>query len=108
MADKQALEARVDSFAAPNSKLTYDMMAAVVAVFPIVMVVRPRANSGQRGSGQQGGGNQCKSKKKSGRGGGGRSGQQGGGNQHWLNKKSGRGDDCGNSQQMSDTLLHSD
>jgi len=79
MADKQALGARADLFAAHNSKQAHDVVAAVAAVSlsdqegeeTTVAAVR----SGQRG-GQRGGG--WKSKKKQGRGGGagGGSGQQ--------------------------------
>ena len=83
MADKQALGARADLFAAHNSKQAQDVVAAVAAVSlsdhegeeTTVAAVRPGANGGQRGGGggQRGGG--WKAKKKQGRGGGG-SGQQ--------------------------------
>jgi hypothetical protein len=83
MADKQALGARADLFAAHNSKQAHDVVATVAAVsFPeqegeetTVAAIRPGAGSGQRGGGggQRGGG--WKGKKKQGRGGGG-SGQQ--------------------------------
>jgi hypothetical protein len=63
MADKQALGARADLFAAHNSKQAHDVVAAVAAV-PLlgheredttVAGVRPGAGSGQRvgGGGQQ-------------------------------------------------------
>ncbi len=71
MADKQALGARADLFAAHNSKQAHDVVAAVAAVSSLdqegedttVGAVRPGAGSGQR----VGGGGQC---------GGGSSGQQ--------------------------------
>jgi hypothetical protein len=107
MADKQALEARVDSFAVPNSKLAYDMMAAVVAVFPPGERRRGYHGDGGASQGQQRLAGQrparwrqpvlrildvvtvvavaskveATSAEKSGHGDGGRSGQQGGGNQ---------------------------
>jgi hypothetical protein len=85
MADKQALGARADLFAAHNSKQAHDVVAAVAAVSlsdqegeeTTVAAVRPGAGGGQRGGGggQRGGG--WKAKKKQGRGGGvGGSGQQ--------------------------------
>ena len=84
MADKQALGARADLFAAHNSKQVHDVVAAVAAVSlsdqegeeTTVAAVRP-GGGGQRGSGGQRGGG-WKSKKKQGRGGGagGGSGQQ--------------------------------
>ncbi len=80
MADKQALGARADLFAAHNSKQAHDVVAAVAAVSlsdqegeeTTVAAVRP----GGGGGGQRGAG--WKSKKKQGRGGGagGGSGQQ--------------------------------
>ncbi len=92
MADKQALGARADLFAAHNSKQAHDVAAAVAAVSSpeqegeetTVAAIRPGAGSGQLGGGggQRGGG--WKSKKKQGRGGGG----------------------CG--QQVSHTLTHAD
>jgi hypothetical protein len=79
MADKQALGARADLFAAHNSKQAHDVVAAVAAVSlsdqeggeTTVAAVRPGGGGGQRGGGR-------KSKKKQGRGGGagGGSGQQ--------------------------------
>ncbi len=82
MADKQALGARADLFAAHNSKQAHDVVAAVAAVSPpeqegeetTVAAIRPGASSGQHGGGQQGG--SWRGKKKQGRGGGGGSGQQ--------------------------------
>jgi hypothetical protein len=91
MANKQALGARADLFAAHNSKQAHDVVAAVAAVSlsdqegeeTTVAAVRPGVGSGQRGgsggqrggSGQRGGGR--KGKKKQGRSGGvGGSGQQ--------------------------------
>jgi hypothetical protein len=76
MADKQALGARADLFAAHNSKQAHDVVAAVATVASpeqegeetTVAAIRPGAGSGQRGGGQRGGG--WKSKKKQGRGGG--------------------------------------
>ncbi len=64
MADKQALGARADLFAAHNSKQAYDVVAAVAAgpsseqegEDTTVSEVRPGAGSGQRGGGQWGGG----------------------------------------------------
>jgi hypothetical protein len=84
MADKQALGARADLFAAHNSKQAHDVVA-VVAAAPLlesdvedtmVAAVRPEAGSGQRGgcSGQHCG--SWRGKKKPGRDGGGGSGQQ--------------------------------
>jgi hypothetical protein len=64
MADKQALGARADLFAAHNSKQAHDVVVAVAAA-PLleqegedttVAAVRPGAGSGQRGGGQCGGG----------------------------------------------------
>jgi hypothetical protein len=99
MADKQALGARADVFAAHNSKQAHDVVAAVAAVSSsdqegeetTVAAVCPGAGSGQRG----GGGGQ--------RGG---SGQRGGG---WKGKKKqGRGGGGGSGQQVSHTLTHAD
>ncbi len=78
MADKQALGARADLFAAHNSKQAHDVVAAVAAVSSpdqegeetTVAAIRPGAGSGQRGGGGQGGGS-WRGKKKKGRGGGG-------------------------------------
>jgi hypothetical protein len=66
MADKQALGARADLFAAHNSKQAHDVVAAVAAgpsseqegEDTTVAAVRPGAGSGQRGGGigQRGGG----------------------------------------------------
>jgi hypothetical protein len=85
MADKQALGARADLFAAHNSKQAHDVVAAVAAVSlsdqegeeTTVAAVRPGGGGRQRGGGGQRGGG-WKSKKKQGRGGGagGGSGQQ--------------------------------
>ena len=85
MADKQALGARADLFAAHNSKQAHDVVAAVAAVSlsdqegedSTVAAVRPGGGSGQRGGGGRRGGG-WKGKKKQGRGGGagGGSGQQ--------------------------------
>ena len=85
MADKQALGARADLFAAHNSKQAHDVVAAVAAVSlsdqegedSTVAAVRPGGGSGQRGGGGRRGGG-WKGKKKQGRGGGagGSSGQQ--------------------------------
>ncbi len=78
MADKQALGARADLFAAHNSKQAHNVVAAVAAVSlsdqegeeTTVAAIRPGAGGGQRGGG-------WKAKKKQGRGGGaGGSGQQ--------------------------------
>ncbi len=77
MADKQALGARADLFAAHNSKHAHDVVAAVAAVSSpdqegeetTVAAIRPGAGSGQRGGG-------WRDKKKRGRGGGGSGGQQ--------------------------------
>jgi hypothetical protein len=85
MADKQALGAMADLFAAHNSKQAHDVVAVVAAVSLLdqegeettVAAVRPGVGGGQRGGGgrQRGGG--WKAKKKQGRGGGvGGSGQQ--------------------------------
>jgi hypothetical protein len=82
MADKQALGARADLFAAHNSKQAHDVVAAVAAVSSpeqegeetTVAAIRPGAGSGQRGGGQRVGG--WRGKKNQGRGGGGGSGQQ--------------------------------
>ncbi len=84
MADKKALGARADLFAAHNSKQAHDMVAAVAAVpspeqegeETTVAAIRPGAGSRQRGSGggQRGGG--WRGKKKQGHGGGGSGGQQ--------------------------------
>jgi hypothetical protein len=82
IADKQALGARADLFAAHNSKQAHDVVAAVATVFLLesagedttVAAVTPGASSGQRGSGPRGG--SWRGKKKPGRGGGGGSGQQ--------------------------------
>jgi hypothetical protein len=84
MADKQALGARADLFAAHNSKQAHDVVAAVAAVSSpdqegeetTVAAIRPGAGIGQRGGGggQWGGG--WRGKKKRGRGGGGGGGQQ--------------------------------
>jgi hypothetical protein len=100
MADKQALGARADLFAAHNSKQAHDVVAAVAAVSlsdqegeeTTVAAVRPGVGGGQRG----GGGGQ--------RGG---SGQRGGG---WkAKKKQGLGGGGGGSgQQVSHTLTHAD
>ena len=68
MADKQALGARADLFAAHNSKQAHDVVAAVAAVSlsdqegeeTTVAAVRPGGGSGQRGGG-------WKAKKKQGR-----------------------------------------
>ncbi len=79
MADKQALGARADLFAAHNSKQAHDVVAAAPLLEPegedtTVAAVRPEAGSGQHGgSGGQRGGS-WRGKKKPGRGGG--SGQQ--------------------------------
>jgi hypothetical protein len=79
MADKQALGARADLFAAHNSKQAHDVVAAVAAVSSpeqegeetTVAAICPGAGSGQRGGGggQWGGG--WRGKKKQGHGGGG-------------------------------------
>ena len=100
MADKQALGARADLFAAHNSKQAHDVVAAVAAVSlsdqegeeTTVAAVCPGVGGGQRG----GGGGQ--------RGG---SGQRGGG---WkAKKKQGRGGGAGGSgQQASHTLTHAE
>jgi hypothetical protein len=95
MADKQALGARADLFAAHNSKQAHDVVAAVAAVSlsdqeeeeTTVAAVRPGVGGGQRGGGQQGG-----------------SGQRGSG---WKGKKQGRGGG-GSGQQVSHTLTHTD
>ncbi len=98
MADKQALGARADLFAAHNSKQTHDVVAAVAPGPSLdqegedttVAAVRPGAGSGQRGSGQRGSGG----------------GQQGG---SWRGKKKkGRGGGGGSGQQVSHTLTHAD
>ncbi len=78
MADKQALGASADLFAAHNSKQAHDVVAAVSAVpspeqegeETTVAAIRPGAGSGQRGGGggQRGGG--WRGKKKQGSGGG--------------------------------------
>jgi hypothetical protein len=83
MADKQALGARADLFAAHNSKQAHDVVAAVAAGPSLeqegedttVASVRPGAGSGQRGGGGQRGGS-WRGKKRPGRGGGDGSGQQ--------------------------------
>jgi hypothetical protein len=85
MADKQALGARANLFAAHNSKQAHDVVAAVAAVSlsdqegeeTTVAAVRPGGGGGQLGSGGQRGGG-WKAKKKQGRcgGAGGGSGQQ--------------------------------
>ena len=72
MADKQALGARADLFAAHNSKQAHDVVAAVAAVSlsdqegeeTTVAAVRPGASGGQRGGGggQRGGGWKAKKK----------------------------------------------
>ncbi len=80
MADKQALGARADLFAAHNSKQAHDVVAAVAAVpspeqegeEATVAAIRPGASSRQRG----GGGWRGKKKQGHGGGGGGGSGQQ--------------------------------
>jgi hypothetical protein len=83
MADKQALGARADLFAAHNSKQAHDVVAAVAALSSPeqegeesrVAAIHPGAGSGQHGGGQRRGG--WRGKKKQGRGGGnGGSGQQ--------------------------------
>jgi hypothetical protein len=84
MADKQALGAGADLFAAHNSKQAHDVVAAMAAgpsseeegEDTTVAGIRPGAGSGQRGGGggQRGGSWRCK--KNQGRGGGGGSGQQ--------------------------------
>ncbi len=93
MADKQALGARVDLFAAHKSKQAHDVVAAVAAAPPLdqegedtmVAAVRPGAGSGQRGGG---------------------GGQRGG---SWRGmKKPGCGGGSGSGQQVSHTLTHSD
>jgi hypothetical protein len=86
MADKQALGARADLFAAHNSKQAHDVVAAVAAD-PLleqegedttVAAVRLGASSGQQGGGGGQRGGSWRGKKKPGRGGGGGdgSGQQ--------------------------------
>jgi hypothetical protein len=85
MADKQALGARADLFAAHNSKQAHDVVAAVAAV-PLletegedttVAAVRPGVSCGQRGGGGgQRGGSWRRKKKPVCGGGGGGSGQQ--------------------------------
>jgi hypothetical protein len=83
MADKQALGARADLFAAHNSKQAHDVLAAVAAVSSpdqegeetTVAAIRPGAGSGQRGGGGRQRGGSKRGKKKKGRGGGG-GGQQ--------------------------------
>ncbi len=85
MADKQALGARADLFAAHNSKQAHDVVAAVAAVSSpeqegeetTVAAIGLRAGSGHRGGGggrQRGG--SWRGKKNQGRDGGGGSGQQ--------------------------------
>jgi hypothetical protein len=84
MADKQALGARADLFAAHNSKQAQDGVAAVAAVSSpeqegeetTVAAIRPGAGSGQRGGGGGKRGGVWRGKKKQGRGGGGGGGQQ--------------------------------
>jgi hypothetical protein len=86
MADKQALGARTDLFAAHNSKQAHDVVAAVAAVpspeqegeETTVAAICPGAGSGQRGGGggQRGGGWRGKKKQGHGGGGGGGGGQQ--------------------------------
>jgi hypothetical protein len=84
MADKQALGASVDLFAAHNSKQAHDVVAAVAAVSSpeqegeetTVAAIRPGAGSGQRGGGGGQRGGSWRGKKKQGRGGGGGDGQQ--------------------------------
>jgi hypothetical protein len=84
MADKQALGARADLFAAHNSKQAHDVVAAVAAGSSseqegeetTVAAIRPGAVSGQRGSGGGQWGGSWRGKKKQGRGGGSGSGQQ--------------------------------
>ncbi len=84
MADKQALGARADLFAAHNSKQAHDVVAVVTAA-PLlepegedttVAAVRPGVGSGQRGSGGGQRGGSWRGKKKPGHGGQGGSGQQ--------------------------------
>ncbi len=92
MADKQALGARADLFAAHNSKQAHEVVAAGAAA-PLlepegedttVEAVRPGAGSGQRGGG---------------------SGQRGG---SWRGKKPGRGGGGGRGQQVSHTVSHAE
>ncbi len=79
MADKQALGAMADLFAAHNSKQAHDVVAAVAngsspeqeGEETMVAAICPGAGSGQRGSGGQRGGG-WRGKKKQGRGGSGR------------------------------------
>jgi hypothetical protein len=85
MADKQALGAMADLFAAHNSKQAHDVVAAVAAGPSLeqegedttVAAVRPGAGSGQRSCGCGQWGCSRRGKKKPGRGGSGGSGQQG-------------------------------
>ncbi len=82
MADKQALGARADLFAAHNSKQAHNVVAGVAPVASpdqegeeaTVAAIRPGTSSGQRGGGGGKRGGSWRGKKKGGRGGGG--GQQ--------------------------------
>ena len=84
MADKQALGARADLFAAHNSKQAHDVVAAVAAVASpdqegeetTVAAIRPGTGSGQRGGGGGKRGGSWRGKKKGGRSGGAGNGQQ--------------------------------
>ena len=80
MADKQALGARADLFAAHNSKQAHDVVAAVAAgpsseqegEDTTVAAICPGAGSGQRGGGGGQRGGSWRGKMKSGHGGGSR------------------------------------